>query len=162
MSHKIFQGCPGPAYHNISRELKRRRSFGAASSLAGQSPASPSSPAPGLEGWDMTPWPAYGDWESMGFWSNLPLWLKSWDFEHCEIMEIIVKSWKSLGNHVKSLGNHGGWWFSWNMDFIFPFSWEWSSQLTNILQRGRSTTNQHWFSYVLFCHGSLPRGYKSG
>ena len=48
-----------------------------------------------------------------------------------------------IGQHSTTQGTRGflvgG---DWNMTFIFSFSWESSSQLTHIFQRGRYTTSQ--------------------
>ena len=49
-----------------------------------------------------------------------------------------------IGNVIIPIDDHSGWWSGTCFIFpYFPIYWEYSSQLTNIFQRGGSTTNQY-------------------
>ena len=67
---------------------------------------------------------------------------------HAEVTVGWLVSWRSAAELIE---NVFFWLVVWNINFIFPFSWEslnpnWR---THIFQRGRNTTNQ-------FCEGDLP------
>ena len=67
---------------------------------------------------------------------------------HAEVTVGWLVSWRSAAELIE---NVFFWLVVWNINFIFPFSWECHNPnwRTHIFQRGRNTTNQ-------FCEGDLP------